>query len=192
MLHLQFRSSPRWSMSETIEITRYPNRRLYDRSQKKYVTIGDIEAMVLSGRNICVRDSKSNADLTRMILVQILLERHPERMTMFPVTFLQEILRADRMALDWLTIYFGQAKTLMDGIAGSANASLLPAMDFWQSMISGGRKDGNSQSSVGAQMPDASADRGEQGSSHEMAAKLVELERRLKQLEGEQHDSAAS
>lgn len=179
-------------MSETIEITRYPNRRLYDRNQKKYVTIGDIEAMVLRGQNICVRDSKSNADLTRMILVQILLERHPERMTMFPVAFLQEILRADRMALDWLTIYFGQAKSLMEGIAGSASASFLPGMDFWQSMLTGGRRDADARSSVGERTTGELAEPADQGSSPELAAKLAELERRLKQLESEKSDPAAT
>ena len=113
-------------MSETVEITRYPNRRLYDRSQKKYVTLGDIEELVFGGRDVRVRDSKSDEDLTRLILTQIILERHPERLKMFPRAFLHSILRADHLAMDWLTAYFGQAMSYMESIVGASAPPLAP------------------------------------------------------------------
>ena len=46
-------------MSQTVEVTRYPNRRLYDRSQRQYVTLGDVEQMVRNGKQVRVRDSKT-------------------------------------------------------------------------------------------------------------------------------------
>ena len=119
-------------MSETVEITRYPNRRLYDRQQKRYVNVGEIEAMVLEGRDVHVTDNKSGEDLTRLILTQVILERHPERMKMFPVSFLHEILRADQAALDWFTVYFAQAKSLMESVTGASGMPMLPGLDFWQ------------------------------------------------------------
>ncbi len=177
-------------MSETVEITRYPNRRLYDRNRKKYVTLGDIEALVLDGQDVCVRDSKSDQDLTRVILIQIMLERHPERMRMFPLPFLHAILRADQMALNWLTIYFGHATSLMEGIAsGSPSPTVIPGMDFWQSFMPGaGKGDINEPPAsetkpLRAQekepAPDSQAE-----AQQDLATKLAEMERRLKQLEG--------
>ena len=166
-------------MSETVEITRYPNRRLYDRNQKKYVTLGEIEAMILGGQNVRVRDSKSEEDLTRVILVQILIERHPERMKLFPVNFLHEILRADQLSLDWLTVYFGQAKTLMDGLAVPGSTPFVPGMDVWQAFMSAPPRP--NASPPAADTP--KSDTGEPESRQQMADRLAELERRLEQLE---------
>ena len=171
----------RRSMSETAEITRYPNRRLYDRSRKKYVTLGDIEAMVLDGQDVRVRDSKSDEDLTRVILIQIILERHPERVKMFPAAFLHGILRADQMALNWLTVYFGQAMPFMKGITGTPGTTLVPGMNFWQSLIPGVAKRANDSST---QTPEELVPDDDAQAQQEMAAKLAEMELRLKQLEG--------
>ena len=172
-------------MSQTVEITRYPNRRLYDRSRKKYVTVDDIEAMVLGGQDIRVRDSKSDKDLTRTILTQILLERHPARMKMFPVAFLHAILRADEMALNWLTVYFGQAVSLMEGLQNSTGANLVPGISFWQSLLPGaGGSDANESTSGKTPPPQDQPARENDGQTpQELLAKLVDMERRLNQLE---------
>ena len=187
-------------MSETVDITRYPNRRLYDRSRKAYVTLGDIEEIVLSGRDIRVRDSKSEEDLTRVILTQIILERHPERMRMFPVAFLHNILRADQISLDWMTAYLGQAKSIMDAFPGAIGPSLVPGGKFWRSIIPGGANrdpthpppSGDAENpSVPERSHDPEGSGGEQLSGGspghnevDLAKKLAEMEQRLKQLEG--------
>jgi polyhydroxyalkanoate synthesis repressor PhaR len=160
------------TVSQTVEITRYPNRRLYDRNTKRYVTLGEIEDMVRSGKNVLVRDSKSQEDLTRVILAQILLERHPERLRMFPVPLLHEFLRADQMALDWLTVYLGQAKAFMETLPGAA--TFAPGMDYWQRWMTGAalRSDDESPKENPPSEPDG-----------EMAERLADLERRLKELE---------
>lgn len=85
--------------SETVTIIRYPNRRLYDRSQGRYVTLQNVEDTIRQGRTVSVRDSKSGEDLTRSILTQILLERYPERLELLPVNLLHLILRANEMLL---------------------------------------------------------------------------------------------
>src|SRR5262249_54633549 len=78
----------------TVQITRYPNRRLYDRSQGKYVTLKDIEAVVQRGGNVVVKDSKTGEDFTRSVLTQIILENHPERMELFPVPLFHWMIRS--------------------------------------------------------------------------------------------------
>ena len=90
-------------------IVRYPNRRLYDRSEGRYVTLQEVEEKVRRGRTVTVRDSKTGEDLTRAVLTQILLERHPERMGLFPVSFLHLAIRANEAMLGLLTEYVRQS-----------------------------------------------------------------------------------
>jgi len=84
--------------SDPIRIQRYHNRRLYDRAHRRYVTLAEIEDLVRQGGSVKVQDSKSGEDLTRQILTQILLERHPEKMELFPVALLHGLLRASDLA----------------------------------------------------------------------------------------------
>lgn len=107
----------------TIEVTRYPNRRLYDRSRGQYVTLQELEQLVRDGRTICVRDSKTGEDLTRTILTQIILERFPERMDLIPVPLLHMLLRANDLALDWLRTYLRQSLAFLEQMPGSMLSS---------------------------------------------------------------------
>lgn len=61
-------------MSAKHVIKKYPNRRLYDTAISGYVTLSDVKQMILEGEDIEVRDAKSDEDLTRQVLLQILLE----------------------------------------------------------------------------------------------------------------------
>ena len=56
-------------------LKKYPNRRLYDTSQSCYVTIDNVRDLVLGHERFRVVDSKSGADLTRSILLQIIMEQ---------------------------------------------------------------------------------------------------------------------
>lgn len=60
------------------EYKKYPNRRLYDISESKYVTVEDIRKIVLKGESISVVDSKTDKDLTRTVLMQIISEQEGE------------------------------------------------------------------------------------------------------------------
>jgi polyhydroxyalkanoate synthesis repressor PhaR len=60
------------------EFKKYPNRRLYDIEQSKYVTVEDIRKIVLEGQSISVVDSKTEKDLTRTVLMQIISEQEGE------------------------------------------------------------------------------------------------------------------
>lgn len=60
------------------EFKKYPNRRLYDIQQSKYVTVEDIRHIILEGETISVVDSKTDKDLTRSVLLQILSEQESE------------------------------------------------------------------------------------------------------------------
>jgi len=55
-------------------LKKYPNRRLYDTQTSSYITLADVKQMVLSLQDFVVRDAKTSEDLTRSILLQIILE----------------------------------------------------------------------------------------------------------------------
>ena len=74
-------------------LKKYPNRRLYDTSSSSYITLADVKAMVLEGTEFEVRDAKTSEDLTRSILLQIILEEEAGGMPMFTSRMLAQIIR---------------------------------------------------------------------------------------------------
>lgn len=80
-------------MSETRTIKKYPNRRLYDTEVSKYITLEDVRKLVLEGVDFCVKDVKSNEDLTRAILLQIISEQEHGGEPMFSTDMLTHIIR---------------------------------------------------------------------------------------------------
>ena len=60
------------------EFKKYPNRRLYDIEESRYVTVEDLRKIILKGEPISVVDSKSDKDLTRNVLLQIISEQEGE------------------------------------------------------------------------------------------------------------------
>lgn len=60
---------------QPIRIKKYPNRRLYDTSNSKYIVLDDIVALVQSGQEFVVEDTKTGEDITRTILNQVIYER---------------------------------------------------------------------------------------------------------------------
>lgn len=56
-------------------IKKYPNRRLYDTSKSTYITLDDVKTLVLNLERFKVLDSKTEDDLTRSILLQIIMEQ---------------------------------------------------------------------------------------------------------------------
>jgi polyhydroxyalkanoate synthesis repressor PhaR len=112
-----------------VPITRYPNRRLYDRSQGRYVTLAEVAEMVRGGRSVAVRDSKTDEDLTRVVLTQIILDCCPERMELFPVGVLNALIRANEAVLGLLREHFRQSLAFLEVLQQPAAAGplLLPA-----------------------------------------------------------------
>ena len=74
-------------------LKKYPNRRLYDTQSSSYITLADVKQMVLSGEEFEVRDAKDSGDLTRSILLQIILEEESGGVPMFSTEMLSQIIR---------------------------------------------------------------------------------------------------
>jgi polyhydroxyalkanoate synthesis repressor PhaR len=74
-------------------IKKYPNRRLYDTSSSSYVALADIKQLVMQNAPLVVRDAKTGEDLTRSILLQIILEEESEGAPILTERMLANIIR---------------------------------------------------------------------------------------------------
>ena len=79
---------------EPITIKKYANRRLYNTGTSTYVTLDDLATMVKEGENFVVYDAKSNEDITRSVLAQIIFEQeNKEGQNLLPINFLRQLIR---------------------------------------------------------------------------------------------------
>ncbi len=74
-------------------IKKYPNRRLYDTETSTYITLTEVRQLVMDTADFVVRDAKTNEDLTRSILLQIILEEESGGAPMFTEAVLANIIR---------------------------------------------------------------------------------------------------
>lgn len=81
-------------MSDKRIIKKYPNRRLYDTGISSYITLEDVKKLVLKGVDFTIIDVKSNEDLTRSILMQIIAEQEHGENPIFSTNSLTRIILA--------------------------------------------------------------------------------------------------
>lgn len=74
-------------------IKKYPNRRLYDTDTSTYITLAEVKQLVLDSESFVVRDAKTGEDLTRSILLQIILEEEAGGAPIFSEAVLANIIR---------------------------------------------------------------------------------------------------
>lgn len=96
-------------------IKKYPNRRLYDTEQSRYITLVDLQKLVVAGEEFQVIDANSGTDLTRNILLQIIAEQESGGRPMFTTEILMKIIRfyGDSVQ-DTLTTYLEKSLSLFD------------------------------------------------------------------------------
>jgi polyhydroxyalkanoate synthesis repressor PhaR len=80
-------------MANSRLIKKYPNRRLYDTQTSAYITLADVKQLVLENEEFRVIDAKSEEDLTRSILLQIILEEEASGAPLFSSQMLSQIIR---------------------------------------------------------------------------------------------------
>lgn len=102
-------------------IKKYPNRRLYDTLRSCYVTLAEIKSLVLAAEPFVVRDARTGEDLTRSILLQIILEEEAAGMPLFSEAALSHLIR-----------FYGHA---MQPFLGQTLEQQLQAMTEWQARL---------------------------------------------------------
>src|ERR1700756_1638846 len=81
-------------MSEPRTIKKYPNRRLYDTVESRYITLADIRRLVIDRIDFVVMDKKTQEDITRSILLQVIAEQEHGGEPLMSRDFLSQIIRS--------------------------------------------------------------------------------------------------
>lgn len=154
-------------------IKRYPNRRYYASNKSKYVSLKEIEEMVQSGQTVEIRDSQSGEDMTQAVLTQIIMERHPEKMSLFPTDMLHFILRSNDVMSGLLGDYFRHSLTYLDYLKRNhPAATVVDPMHWVKAWL-------ESVSSP----PTGDAQRTPPSDSAQLAHRVKQLEERIEQME---------
>ncbi len=105
-------------------IKKYPNRRLYDTDTSSYITLTEIKQLVMDSESFVVVDAKSGDDLTRSILLQIILEEEAQGTPMFTAPVLAHIIR-----------FYGH--TMQGFMGGYLEKNMQSLMDMQSPMVKG-------------------------------------------------------
>lgn len=81
-------------MSAARVIKKYPNRRLYDTEESRYITLADVKDLVISKVEFVVIDKKSGVDITRQILLQVISEQEQHGEAIMSEDFLSQVIRS--------------------------------------------------------------------------------------------------
>jgi len=93
-----------------LNISKYPNRRFYDKTRSRHLTLEEIYSAIRDGYEIQVTDSKTGQDITGKTLAHIILELDSPKLDVFPVALLHRLLRAnEQLVVDFTQKYFSQA-----------------------------------------------------------------------------------
>lgn len=104
------------SSAGRLEIKKYPNRRYYDATHSRHLTLDEIRKLVQQGYDLHVVDARTSADITAQVLTQIILELDTPKVDSLPVPLLVRLIRVnDQLVKDFIEKYFNQAlKSFLD------------------------------------------------------------------------------
>jgi polyhydroxyalkanoate synthesis repressor PhaR len=105
-------------------IKKYPNRRLYDTDTSSYITLTEVKQLVMDSEPFVVRDAKTGDDLTRSILLQIILEEEAQGTPMFTAPVLANVIR-----------FYGH--TMQGLMGGYLEKNMQALMDMQSPMVKG-------------------------------------------------------
>ncbi len=93
-------------MTDVVTYKKYANRRIYDTSRSRYITLDELADVIRKGQEVKVIDAKTKADVTAFILTQIVLEQAKRNNTLLPVPILHLIIQyGDNLLMDFFESY---------------------------------------------------------------------------------------
>ena len=164
-----------------IVIKKYANRRLYDTSHSRYINLEDIAALVRNGKEVQVVDAATGEDITRVTLTQIIVEDAKGQPSGLPLELLRQLIVAsDRVGQEFIMWYLKSAfdtyhkvqSSLQTRLTEMQSAALSPLQIMRSFMQNPPQEESGS--------PRAAAD---------PTPELLELRRRLSELEAQQRSS---
>lgn len=116
--------------SVVLQIRKYANRRYYDTTRSCHVTLHEIYDLVRAGHDVSITDSQTNQDITSTVLLQVLLDRDPPKLDLFPSALLHQAIRANLPVLQSLIeTFFGPFMTVLSASQRQFDAYLRQAMN---------------------------------------------------------------
>src|ERR1044072_9645115 len=104
------KTEPKAADDNTLVIKRYGNRRLYNTETGSYVNYQDLVKLIRDGHDIQVIDSTSKADVTKSVLIQVILEEEKNDRSLLPTSFLYQLLRPrEETAQDFFKNYLASS-----------------------------------------------------------------------------------
>ncbi len=185
---------------QVFEIRKYPNRRFYDVTRSRHVTLNDLFDLVRHGHEIVVRDSRSGADITNVVLTLIILEHDPPKLDLFPASLLHQAIQSNQeMIRQFIDRYFAQAvdafarsrEQFDEFLRRSGFSALAPSAPFdWVRMLipGVGRAAASAPPDTGVNVP-ASADG---DSARDLRQELDALRREVQSLRADRGSGSAS
>jgi len=143
-----------------IELRKYQNRRYYNTTESRHMSLEEIHRKICDGKEIRVTDAKTGADITAKVLLQILLEYEPLKLDFFPAELLHQVIRVnDSILKEFFDNHFGRAfeafcrsreqmdellrrSHLVPGAGGNPFISPFEAMNPFSVMFSGSQAKG--------------------------------------------------
>jgi polyhydroxyalkanoate synthesis repressor PhaR len=151
-----------------LEIKKYANRRYYDATHSRHLTLDEIRNLIQQGYDLTVTDASTSADITAQVLTQIILELDTSKLDSLPVPLLLRIIRMnDQLVKDFIEKYFNQAlhsfleyqRRVEDQIRRTHGLpSTLPLVSAWtKAMLEPFSSAFSGRASAGAEQPTAEA-----------------------------------
>jgi polyhydroxyalkanoate synthesis repressor PhaR len=138
------------SDKQPIVIKKYANRRLYNTGSSTYVTLEDLAQMVKKGEDFQVFDAKTNEDITRSVLTQIIFEQEgKDGQSLLPIDFLRQLIRfyGDSMQMlvpSYLQFslekFVGEQQKMREQMASAFGVSTMPGAPMFAAMEEQARK----------------------------------------------------
>ncbi len=187
----------------TLEIRKYPNRRYYDATRSRHLSLEQIHKLIHEGNDIRVVDAKSGEDITIKVLTQILLEYEPIKLGLFSSGLLIRAIRVkDRLLADFMDLYFRQAfeafchsqsqfeRALQD--THQFSSSFVPPFSWAGSLLPSWFSQGvHADPQLAASQPSANGTQ-DNGAAEELRDEIAALKKEVSALKEEFEKSAVS
>jgi polyhydroxyalkanoate synthesis repressor PhaR len=121
---------------DTIELRRYPSRKLYNKNSSSYVRLPEVAEMVRRGATIRVEDTETGEDVTRQVLLQIIMEQENQQSG--------SMLSADLM-MDMIRLHQSKASEMMTGLFEQSVAFIRSQQEQFANQVSAGMSAGLAQ-----------------------------------------------
>lgn len=184
---------------EVLRIRKYPNRRYYDATRSRHVTLHEVYDLVRSGQDVRITDSRTNSDITNHVLLQIVLENDEFKLDLLPSWILHLAMRSNPQVLrSSLERFFGSFMETFSATQQQFDAYSRQAVSG--RLVSGTDRTGTLKPAFAPSRQEASEDRTEleqppgnrrhrENVLEDLRRQIAELRQRIERLSSDSRDA---